>query len=225
MGSTRLIPAWPARFTALSRVFQFGEAAGPNLEGPARVTVAPFCTGRPRGWPAMKRAPARLVRVVAPDPTHVVRRNQGAGCAAPRTHAIFKVADGVVSSRTLVIDTDGVRRKAQGPSTSAPSHEAQYRWRTQKAPPPERLGAKHDPPRRPPRLGVDASAVATQGGLTGALARSSIRSRPFWASSILPGRGRRLPRPDRQNPLDPPRPPALRSCSASVWRVSAPANP
>lgn len=41
MGLTRLIPAWPARFTALSRAFQFGEAAGPNLEGPARVTGRP----------------------------------------------------------------------------------------------------------------------------------------------------------------------------------------
>lgn len=161
MGLTRLIPAWPARFTALSRAFQFGEAAGPNLEGPARVTVAPFRT----------------------DPTQVLRRNRRAGCAAPRTHAFFKVADGVVSSRTLV----------KRPRRRVP--EAQDRWRTQKAPPPERLGDRHDqrPPRRPPRLGVDASAVARQGGLTGALARSSSGRGPcgLYRSCLAEGADRR----------------------------------
>lgn len=66
MGLTRLIPAWPARFTALSRAFQFGEAAGPNLEGPARVTVAPFRT----------------------DPTQVLRRT-GGQVAQPQGHTRF----------------------------------------------------------------------------------------------------------------------------------------
>lgn len=184
MGLTRLIPAWPARFTALSRAFQFGEAAGPNLEGPARVTVAPFRT----------------------DPTQVLRRNRRAGCAAPRTHAFFKVADGVVSSRTLV----------KRPRRRVP--EAQDRWRTQKAPPPERLGAKHDqrPPRRPPPPGRGRLGGCDAGRSNRRPGPLVKRSRPLWALSILPGRGRRLPRPDRQSPLDPPRPPALRSCSASV---------
>lgn len=161
MGLTRLIPAWPATFTALSRAFQFGEAAGPNLEGPARVTVAPFRT----------------------DPTQVVRRNRRAGCAAPRTHAFFKVADGVVSSRTLVkrpraeslrLRIDGEPRKPRLLSVWATSTIKGL------------LAA-------PPRLGVDASAVATQGGLTGALGRSSSGRGPcgLYRSCLAEGADRR----------------------------------
>ncbi len=86
--------------------------------------------------------------------------------------ADFKVADGVASSRTLVIDTDVVL--AQGSGTidlGAETLNLRIDGETKKP----RLLRVWAPitikgPLAAPRLGVDASAVATQGGLVGALA-------------------------------------------------------
>ena len=86
--------------------------------------------------------------------------------------ADFKVADGVASSRTLVIDTDVVL--AQGSGTidlGAETMNLRIDGETKKP----RLLRVWAPitikgPLAAPRLGVDASAVATQGGLVGALA-------------------------------------------------------
>ncbi|MNK91017.1 hypothetical protein D3C87_1110920 [compost metagenome] len=86
--------------------------------------------------------------------------------------ADFKVADGVASSRTLVIDTDVVL--AQGSGTidlGAENMNLRIDGETKKP----RLLRVWAPitikgPLAAPRLGVDASAVATQGGLVGALA-------------------------------------------------------
>ncbi len=86
--------------------------------------------------------------------------------------ADFKVAGGVASSRTLVIDTDVVL--AQGSGTidlGAETMNLKIDGETKKP----RLLRVWAPitirgPLASPRLGVDASAVATQGGLVGALA-------------------------------------------------------
>ena len=86
--------------------------------------------------------------------------------------ADFKVADGVATSRTLVIDTDVVL--AQGSGTidlGAETMNLRIDGETKKP----RLLRVWAPitikgPLASPRLGVDASAVATQGGLVGALA-------------------------------------------------------
>jgi len=86
--------------------------------------------------------------------------------------ADFKVANGVASSRTLVIDTDVVL--AQGSGTidlGTETMNLRIDGETKKP----RLLRVWAPititgPLASPRLGVDASAVATQGGLVGALA-------------------------------------------------------
>lgn len=86
--------------------------------------------------------------------------------------ADFKVAGGVATSRTLVIDTDVVL--AQGSATidlGAETMNLRIDGETKKP----RLLRVWAPitikgPLASPRLGVDASAVATQGGLVGALA-------------------------------------------------------
>ena len=86
--------------------------------------------------------------------------------------ADFKVADGVASSRTLVIDTDVVL--AQGSGTidlGAETMNLRIDGETKKP----RLLRVWAPititgALAAPRLGVDASAAATQGGLVGALA-------------------------------------------------------